>query len=100
MTTVATPTPDNIRRELDHLREELGRGLRIAKDVMLMDYQTEYLNSPLWRKIKRRVLTRDKKKCVFCEGPAQTVHHRSYDRDVLEGKADQMLVSLCDACHD
>lgn len=100
MTTVATLTPEEIRRKLAQLREELRRKPGIAKDVMLMDYQAEYLSSPLWRKIKGRVLARDNKKCVFCEGPAQTVHHRSYDRDVLEGKADQMLVSLCDPCHD
>jgi 5-methylcytosine-specific restriction endonuclease McrA len=98
--TVTRPTPEEVRRELDLLREELRRGQRLPQDVMLMDYQTEYLDSSLWRRIRKRVLTRDGKKCVFCDGAAQTVHHRSYDRNVLEGKADQVLVSLCDACHN
>ncbi|HTE16149.1 MAG TPA: hypothetical protein VK642_13825 [Burkholderiales bacterium] len=94
------PTPEDIRREIDQLRRKLRRKPSIAKNVALLDYQTEYLSSSLWQKIRRRVLARDKRKCVFCGGPAQTVHHRSYDDSVLEGKADHMLVSLCDPCHD
>jgi hypothetical protein len=63
-----------------------------------VDYQV-YLTSKLWKKIRRRVLKRDKKTCVFCGGKAQHVHHSSYEREVMEGKADQMLVSMCAVCH-
>lgn len=67
---------------------------------MLFDYQSEYLNSSLWKKIRKRILLRDGKKCVFCGGVAKAVHHRSYSREVLEGLADDQLVSLCDPCHE
>jgi hypothetical protein len=94
------PTPEEIRRELDQLKEESKLKSKKPKDVLLMDYQTEYLKSTLWRKIKERILARDKKQCVYCGGVAEVVHHRSYSREVLEGNADLMLVSLCNACHD
>lgn len=28
------------------------------------------------------------------------VHHRSYARDVMEGKNDSMLATVCAGCHD
>ena len=93
-------SPDDIHRTLDELREKLNRQSRSTKDVMALDYQTEYLVSYLWRKIKRRIFIRDNKRCRYCGGVAEVVHHRSYDREVLEGNADQMLVSLCNACHN
>ena len=58
-----------------------------------------YLASSLWRRIKERVLKRDDRICYFCGGSASVVHHRSYARDALEGKADHLLVSLCKGCH-
>jgi hypothetical protein len=60
----------------------------------------DYLASPLWRKIKRRILKRDEKRCRRCGGDADRVHHRSYAREVLDGLADECLVSLCEGCHD
>ena len=99
MSAMKLPTEDQVRQTLEELRERLSRPSELD-DVMLMDYQEEYLTSKLWQKIRRRVLKRDKKTCAFCRGNATVVHHRSYERDVLEGNADHMLVSLCRACHD
>ena len=69
-------------------------------DVMLMDYHSVYLPSKLWAKIRRRVLKRDQKVCQSCGGRGSLVHHRSYERDVLEGKADHMLATVCEGSHD
>lgn len=63
------------------------------------DYQ-EYIKSPLWRTIRSRVLRRDGWNCQACPSKAKTVHHKSYDREVMEGKRDIDLVSLCFVCHD
>jgi hypothetical protein len=71
-----------------------------ADDVTLMDYHTEYLQSNLWRKIKRRVLKRDGHTCQLCEGKGNVVHHKSYERNVLEGAADNLLITLCEGCHN
>lgn len=62
------------------------------------DYQI-YLTSALWRVIRRRVLKRDYSTCVMCREVANTVHHRSYDQDVLDGNRDEDLISLCRPCH-
>lgn len=60
----------------------------------------EYLQTRLWTRIRLRVLRRDNRQCVRCGGRAREVHHRSYDRDVLEGRANHKLVSLCRGCHE
>jgi hypothetical protein len=59
----------------------------------------EYLQSALWRKIRRRVLERDEGLCRICGGRATQVHHRTYHYDVIVGKNDEACVSLCARCH-
>lgn len=96
MALPAPPSPDEIRRMIDELRNlPMEEG-----DVTLMDYHSEYLKSPLWRKIKRRVLKRDNNICGSCGGIGNIVHHRSYSREVLEGNADHMLATVCEGCHN
>ena len=63
------------------------------------DYR-EYLASPLWRRIRRRILKRDGKTCQRCGGSGSEVHHRSYDDDVLDGRNDEQLATVCDGCHN
>ncbi len=63
------------------------------------DYE-DYRKSPLWRKIKRRVLKRDGKVCRRCGGKATLVHHRSYTDEVLAGNNDEQLASICEGCHN
>ena len=60
----------------------------------------DYLNSPLWRKIRRRVFKRDGRLCCRCGGKAKIVHHRSYEPEVMRGNGDDQLVSVCDPCHE
>jgi hypothetical protein len=63
------------------------------------DYQ-RYRETPLWRKIRRRVLKRDERVCRCCRGEATQVHHRSYAPEVMRGENDDELVSLCEGCHN
>ena len=58
-----------------------------------------YLQSALWFKIRERVLKRDDHVCLWCGKRAQVVHHRCYTKDVIEGRDDDQLVSLCHSCH-
>ena len=97
---------DHIKKEKDsskpsRLFDELWRKIREDPDhyPAMVDYKEEYLKSYLWKKIRRRILKRDSNKCRFCGGEATLVHHMSYEHEVLEGKADHMLVSLCPGCH-
>lgn len=59
----------------------------------------EYLESELWREIRSRVMFRDKHKCVECGGKATQVHHLSYVGEVMEGRDDSQLISICRPCH-
>lgn len=95
-----SPTYDEINRKFEEFVKSRLESPVSSDDVMMMDYHRVYLSSKLWGKIKRRVLKRDNKTCIFCEGKATIVHHRSYDREVLQGNADHMLASLCMACHN
>ena len=92
-------TQAEIRAQLNELHASsalVGRNT----DVVLMDYQGEYLESEEWKKIKKRILKRDGNVCARCGGRGTAVHHRSYEREVLEGKADHLLVTICSACHE
>lgn len=59
----------------------------------------DYLNSPLWKKIRKRVLRRSKHRCEVCGGVAKQVHHRSYTNQTLLGRRDDFLVAVCGDCH-
>jgi len=63
------------------------------------DYD-DYINSPLWRAIRKRVLDRDGHECCCCDGVATQVHHRSYELEVLRGDNDSKLISICKMHHD
>lgn len=64
-----------------------------------MKYAT-YLASPLWKKIRARVMGRDGGRCRSCSGRATEVHHGSYDRLTMAGGADHNLYAICRACHE
>ena len=58
-----------------------------------------YLSSPLWWKIRRRVMERHDGKCAFCLAPATAVHHASYKKAVLKGADISQLYPVCNDCH-
>jgi hypothetical protein len=60
---------------------------------------TDYLKSPEWKRIRGKVLRRDKRRCRSCGRRASQVHHASYDPETLKGKKLDRLYSLCGRCH-
>ena len=96
------PAAEEVERTLAELRVALAspQKRQRPKDVLEMDYQTQYLRTKLWREIKQRVLTRDNHVCQSCGGKGNYVHHLAYSRDVLEGSADHLLATVCSGCHD
>jgi hypothetical protein len=91
----------------EEVEEERQRRLRadapnspnsISRLLGFEDYRA-YLESPLWRRIKRRIFKRDNRVCIRCQGKANRVHHRSYTLEVMQGNDDEQLASICDGCH-
>jgi hypothetical protein len=58
-----------------------------------------YLASPLWRRIRRRVLERCRGLCERCQARAEQVHHFRYTWHNLRGKSFRGLDALCRDCH-
>ena len=58
----------------------------------------EYLASPLWASIRKRVLTATPI-CVGCNRYATQVHHRDYRPRVMPGEDITPLVPMCPPCH-
>lgn len=59
-----------------------------------------YLESSLWKSIRRRRYSRkDGKICSFCGGKAEQIHHDSYDLKVMAGKNLDALFPACGRCH-
>ncbi len=63
------------------------------------DYE-QYLASEQWKNIRSRVLFRDKLKCRDCGKRATQVHHLSYAEEVMDGRDDTQLISICRQCHE
>lgn len=59
----------------------------------------EYLASPLWESIRKRVLDRENRICRLCGEEASQVHHRSYSKATMLGDRIDRLVALCRECH-
>lgn len=72
---------------------------KLLTAVPLGNYE-KYRGTARWRRIKARVLERDKRTCLCCGGIGTVVHHRSYDDDVMLGTNDAMLWTVCDGCHE
>jgi hypothetical protein len=58
-----------------------------------------YLDSPLWRRIRRKVLREANDTCLCCGGKATQVHHRCYRPRVLSGQDTSLLIAVCVECH-
>lgn len=59
----------------------------------------EYLQSPQWRELRKRVLEQDGYMCRGCLlANASIVHHLTYDHAMQEFCWE--LVSVCESCHD
>lgn len=71
---------------------------RVLDLLGFADY-AEYLQSPLWRKIRREFLYVHRL-CRCCGSRAKQIHHRSYSEAVLKGENHAELVAICRKCHE
>ena len=59
----------------------------------------EYLKSDDWARVRAEKLRRFRD-CLLCGKPANQVHHMDYSHEVLLGLRPQLLVTLCEGCHE
>jgi 5-methylcytosine-specific restriction endonuclease McrA len=67
----------------------------------------EGLEDPRWRRLREKILARDKKRCRFCGHQENLqVHHRQYHRNKATGEWSQpweyhpfLLITACGNCH-
>lgn len=59
----------------------------------------EYLASPLWAEIRRRVWIERGNRCTLCPSHARTLHHIWYHLSILLGLDTTYIVPLCEKCH-
>jgi len=73
---------------------------RRDESLLTMGFLTyaAYLESPLWKSIRKLVLERCGK-CCACGLNASQVHHTTYAMAVLEGTDIGGLLPICAACH-
>jgi len=61
----------------------------------------DYLQSPLWKSIRRPIVVRANWMCESCQAvPMDVVHHLDYTLETLQGKNPLSLIAVCDPCHD
>lgn len=58
-----------------------------------------YLQSKMWKRIRKRVLERDEYVCYVCTKEANQVHHRTYTEDNIFGIKLDGMISICAGCH-
>lgn len=63
------------------------------------DKYADYLASPLWSRIRKKVLDRNDGQCLVCGCDAVEIHHTSYIIEVLLGWDIEKLLPLCRTCH-
>lgn len=67
-----------------------------------MSYQRK-LQNPKWQRKRLLIMQRDKFRCVYCDSDEKElqVHHERYipDREPWE-YPDELLITLCHACHE
>ena len=70
---------------------------RYNKEIWCEKY-SNYLESPIWKKLRAKALKRDNHICQDCGERATQVHHRTYATLYTDDEFDD-LVSLCRDCH-
>jgi 5-methylcytosine-specific restriction endonuclease McrA len=86
----------------EHFRKELELNEEVEKEEWRKKYR-EYLNSPRWKRVRKRVLVEADYTCSICGGRASQVHHRKYPRGHKAGEFKrenyEYLVAICAKCH-
>lgn len=71
----------------------------VLKEIGFNSYK-EYLESPLWGRIRSQAMRRNKYRCKKCGDWATCIHHKAYDKGTMLGKCAQSLAPLCFCCHE
>jgi hypothetical protein len=59
----------------------------------------KYIESDVWKKLRKKAYKRAKNKCELCGKPAECVHHIKYPKNFSEDELDNLLV-CCRKCHE
>jgi len=59
----------------------------------------DYLNSDLWRDIRRKVFAAKGSRCRICRKKATELHHHRYHGNDLAGIKTKFIHPVCRACH-
>lgn len=72
----------------------------IEKTYKQIEYSKK-LKSPKWQKKRLEILNRDSYKCRFCEDQESTlhIHHISYSDGEPWDIDNNLLITLCESCH-
>ncbi len=60
----------------------------------------EYLQSDLWKEVRKRVYTTKGSACYLCSKPATELHHNRYHKNDLIGKKLKFINPICRQCHE
>ena len=72
---------------------------RSLKALGMRDY-ADYLASPIWAAIRRRVYRRAHGICEACgERQATAIHHWGYTLKAMQGRNLNALQAVCESCH-
>lgn len=61
---------------------------------------SEYLASPVWRALRKKVYAEKGRSCVLCGGDATELHHNRYHANDLTGETTRFIVPICRGCHE
>lgn len=84
---------DNLKYRMNNYEERDF----LLKDLGYSNYN-DYLKSPLWQKIKHKLLSKQSK-CKVCFNQATVLHHIKYNKETLLGETLEHLIPLCKFCH-
>jgi hypothetical protein len=100
------PKPPRIKRQkkewtaADWTRLQYGQRNALLKKLGIGPTYADYLASPLWAGIRRRVMGRDKGLCQICAKKASSVHHQRYRKANLLGLTLAHMFAICRECHE
>lgn len=86
-------------RAIEIEKHDLNKFCPAALIALGFSSYDEYLGSPLWLSIRRRVLEFFEGKCADCRRDASQVHHLRYNIANLSGRSLKGLLALCKRCH-
>lgn len=95
------------RQAKNHARERPKRlyngGSYQSRNLVLQELgfanYSEYLQSELWKSIRKNVYAQKGSSCYLCGDPATALHHNRYHRNDLVGVRTKYIKPICSKCH-